>query len=291
VRKFAQTVIVALGLCVGCSRSNVLSSAEFTQEFAQALRQSSPGLKVEIVKDMELDVTKTDGSHVSVFLGNAYDLYSHDPKSKDEIIRKYVAADLETLVSANFSEEIDRTRIVPIIKDKPWLDQFKEDLAHQGGSKLPEAVYEELNSDLVIVYAEDSPKSIRYLAPKDLEKAHVERKELRALACTNLVRLLPKVDKEGANGLYVLSAGGDYDASLLLLDSVWSDLQKNLHGDIVVAIPTRDILMVTGSEDSPALKEMRKLVDDAFTQGSYKLTKQLFVRRNGAFTRFTDTEK
>jgi uncharacterized protein YtpQ (UPF0354 family) len=291
VRKFAHAFIIVLGLCFGCSRSNVISQAQFTREFAEALRQSSPGLKVEIVNGTELDITKTDGSHVSTFLSNAYDLYKQSPKSKDEIIRRYVAADLESLINVNISNTVDRTRIVPIVKDKPWLEDFKKELAARGTKKLPDSVYEELNSDLVIVYAEDSPNSVRYLVAKDLEEAHIDRKDLRGLACTNLLRQLPKVKKEGAKNLYILNVGGDYEASLLLLDSVWSDVQKDVHGDIVVAIPTRDVLMVTGSQDSQALKEMKKLVDEAFTQGAYTLTKQLFVRRDGTFDRFTDAEK
>lgn len=257
------------------------------------MRQSSPALKIDIVNATELDVTKTNGTHDSLFLGNAYDLYSHDPKSKDKIIQEFVAADLENLVDANFSKEVDRARIVPIVRDKPWLEQFEKDRdrAEHGKKDLPESVYEELNSDLIVIYAEDSPSSIRYLTETKLEEAHIDRKELRALACTNLVRLLPKVEKQGTNGLYILSVGGDYEASLLLLDSVWTDIQNDVRGNIVAAIPTRDVLLVTGSDDREGLEKMSQTVDKISAQSPYKLTTKLFMRRDGKFGEFTGDAK
>ena len=118
----------------------------------------------------------------------------------------------------------------------------------RGVKKLPDNVYEDLNSDLIILYAEDSQKNIRYLTPADLEKVNIDRKELRNLACENLKKLLPKIERQGANGLYMITAGGDYEASLLLFGSMWIDMQKDVHGDVVVAIPTRDLLIVTGSD-------------------------------------------
>jgi len=291
MKQFAHIFILAFGLCFGCSKNNVLSPAQFSREFAEALRQASPGLKVDIVSATELQITKTNGSHDSVFLGNAYDLYSHDPKSKDEIIQKYVAVDLESLVNANFSEEIDRTRIVPVVKDKLWLEDFQKEVANRGGKNVPDAVSEEINSDLIIVYAEDSPNSIRYLFNKDLEKSRIDRNELRALACENLKRMLPKIERYGTNGAYMLTVGGDYEASLLLLDSVWTGIQKDVSGDIVVAIPSRDVLLVTGSDDRDGLEKMRQTINKISAQSAYRLTKKLFVRRDGKFVEFTGDSK
>jgi uncharacterized protein YtpQ (UPF0354 family) len=119
-----------------------------------------------------------------------------------------------------------------------------------------------------------------------LEKAHIDRRELRPLACENLKRLLPKIERRGGNGLFVLRAGGDYDASLLLLDSMWVDMKKEVRGDVVVAIPSRDLLIVTGSEDFHGIEKVRKIVDESFAQGAYRLTKKLFVFRNGKLEEF-----
>jgi uncharacterized protein YtpQ (UPF0354 family) len=276
MKRFIQSALVALGICSGCSKSDILTPAQFIREYADVFRKSLPGLKVEIVKDMELKVTAPDGTESTSFLDNAYDTYKQDPKSRQEIIKKFVAAGLETVASMGKSEELDRSLIVPIIKDRPWLEETRKAMMDRGAKQVPETVHEDLNSDLIILYAEDSPKNIRYFSPKDLEKTHIDRKELRSLACENLKRLLPKIERRGANGLFVLTAGGDYEASLLLFDSIWSDMKKDVQGDVVVAIPNRGLLVVTGSEDGQGIEKMKQIVKEASVAGSYRLTTKLF---------------
>jgi len=161
-------------------------------------------------------------------------------------------------------------------------------MLRRGAKEIPEPVFEDFSPDLVVLYAEDSPKNIRYLKPKDLELAKIDRTELRALACENLQHLLPKIEQHGGNGLYILAAGGDYDASLLLLDSIWSTGQIKVLGDIVVAIPTRDLLVVTGSQDRQGIEKMKQMVKEASSGGAYRLTSKLFTYRNGKFIEFRE---
>ena len=152
--------------------------------------------------------------------------------------------------------------------------------------ELKENVHEDLNADLVILYAEDSAKNIRYFSPEDLEKAKIEKHELRELACENLKRILPEIERHGENGLFMVTAGGDYEASLLLFDFIWDDMKKEVRGDVVVAIPTRDLLLVTGSQDTQGIEKMKQIVQKTAAEGSYRLTTQLFVFRDGQLEEF-----
>ncbi len=285
MKRILQLLLAAVGLCSGCSQSDVMTPREFTSAFADALRKAAPGFKVAIVRDLELKVTSADGRDSTSFLDNAYDMYKQDPKAKDDVIQRFVTAGLETVGTVR--DGVDRTRIVPVIKDRAWLEETRHALMSRGARQVPEHVYEDFSPDLVILYAEDSPRNIRYLGPKDLEQANIQRSELRALACTNLKRLLPKIDRHGTNGLYMITAGGDYEASLLLLDSIWRGGQMEVKGDVVVAIPTRDVLLVTGSEDPQGIDKVKQMVKQASKGGPYRLTQKLFVYRNGRFDDFT----
>jgi len=266
------------------ARAEIDTPGQFTQEYAETLRATLPGLKVKIAKDLELKVTKDDGGEFDVFLNNAYDVYKQDPAKKKAVIRQFVgtAADTPGMAKA----QVDRSRIIPIIKDHPWLKEVRETMLSKGMKKLPEMVTEELNADLTIVYAEDTEKSMRFVSPEDLKAAKVEVKDLRALACENLRRILPKIEQRGSDGIYVMKAGGDYEASLLLLDSMWSDGQIKVKGEIVVAVPMRGLLLVTGSDDADGLERVRKVVASASTEGAYRLSPKLFVYRKGKFEEF-----
>jgi uncharacterized protein YtpQ (UPF0354 family) len=264
-----------------------MTQGQFTREFAESLRRANPSLKVTVVKDLELKVTLADGHESTSFLNNAYDLYKQEPKSKAEVIQKFVTANLETVVGTG--EGIDRTRIVPVIKDRPWLEETRQALLSRGAKKLPEQVYEDFSPDLVILYAEDSPRNIRYLQSKDLQAGKIERSELRALACENLKRLLPKIERQGANGVYMFTAGGDYEASLLLLDSLWTNRQADVQGEVVVAVPTRGVLLLTGSRDPQGIEKVKQIVKETWSGGAYRLTQKLFVYRNGKFQEFKES--
>ena len=77
-------------------------------------------------------------------------------------------------------------------------------------------------------------------------------------------------------------------ARLLLLDEIWSEKRIPVDGAYVVAIPARDLLLVTGSNDKAAVAKLRELATKAAAQSSYKLTNELFTYRAGHFTLFTD---
>jgi len=142
---------------------------------------------------------------------------------------------------------------------------------------------EPFNSELTIVYAEDRPSSIRFLMTRDDVGDHAK---LRDLALGNLKHLLPKIEMRALPyGTFVISTGGNYEASLLLADSIWSDGQIKVDGDIVVAVPLEDALLITGSNNPAGIMRLRALAAD-LAAGPYGLTASLFVYRGGKWLKF-----
>ena len=124
------------------------------------------------------------------------------------------------------------------------------------------------------------------MTPKDLTDLAIPKESLRPIACENLRRILPKIELAGTNGLYMMTAGGNYEASLILLDSIWTSRQFSVKGDYVVGIPTRDLLLITGADDPEGTARVRSIAHKATAEGSYRLTEDLFVYRNGRFTKY-----
>lgn len=67
----------------------------------------------------------------------------------------------------------------------------------------------------------------------------------------------------------MLTAGADYVASLILLDDLWIELKESIMGDIVVAVPSRDVLLYTSSESSEGIARMRSTIDKVMQSGGY----------------------
>jgi uncharacterized protein YtpQ (UPF0354 family) len=166
-------------------------------------------------------------------------------------------------------------RIVPTIKDQVYLDSDRQLMRERSS-----LVHEHLVGDLWIVYAIDYPDSIRTLQQSQLEKLGVKRNELKHRAIENLSKILPPIEKHGGNPYYMLTAGGDYVASLILFDDLWADLADTVEGAIVAAVPSRDVLLFTGDRYPEGIAAMRKAVDKITATGGY-LVSRTMLRRQG----------
>lgn len=77
-----------------------------------------------------------------------------------------------------------------------------------------------------------------------------------------------------------------YQPSLLLFDDIWNGGAIKVDGEIVVAVPARGVLLVTGSRNEKGVEKVREIAQDLATDGNYTLTSTLFVYRKGTFVRF-----
>ncbi len=283
----ACLLALILSGCGGGSPPGTLTTAEFAEAFASRIHEVDAGVEVKRVGELELRVSGGRTGEKNVFLDNAYREYSLVPDELDAVLDRYVNAALEMALDS--VTRIDLRRIVPVIKDAAYPAEVRKSLIKAGHSAEDIGFhYEPLNPDLVIFYALDSDRNIRYLSHEDLKSLDFAPGELRQQALKNLNGLLPQIEKHGAGGTFVVTAGGTYEASLLLVDSLWSAENFQVDGEIVVAVPSRDLLLVTGSQNTEGLSHLRKLAKETVENGAYHLTSQLFVRREGKWAAFEE---
>src|SRR5262245_43568267 len=254
MKRLFIAVLPLIGLAVSALAQS-LSPPQFTEEIARTLRARAPGTAVTIKGDMEILLKDASGEERTIYLDNAYRTYSTNPKALHDVVDMYVRSYLEPLRATSVS--VDRARIVPVIKDRAWLAEVRAALKARAGKS--DNVFEDFNEDLVVVYAEDSPGNIRYLSPGHLTEVGVKPEELRALAVGNLRKLLPQTDIRRGPLVSMIVAGGNYEASLLLFDDLWTGGKIAVDGDVVVAVPARDLLLFTGSKNRAGITKLRQL--------------------------------
>jgi uncharacterized protein YtpQ (UPF0354 family) len=273
---------------VSAAAAPPLSQRQFTRAFADRLQKALPGTAVVVKGDLEVRWTPKGGDEHTTFLDNAWRGYAADPATLDAVLDRMVDSARE--LAADADHVVDPRRVVPVVKDRAWLEESRRALRASGAKDVSRVadVHEDYNGALMIFYAEDREKGIAYLTSEELARAGLKRSELRALAVRNLKGLISAVDLQGGEGLYMVTAGGDYEASLILVDDLWTgpSITPKVKGEVVIAIPARDLLLVTGSEDPAGLKKLRELARKVMAEGSYTLTDQLFVRRGGKFVPF-----
>jgi uncharacterized protein YtpQ (UPF0354 family) len=279
-------VFSAFVLCIStpASAAEIMSPRAFTDAFAATAHAAMPSAQVDVKGDLNVETRAPGGEATVSDLHNAYNRYRATPEHLQEILRGYVATLAE---AAQATATVDRSHIVPILKNKAWVDGTRKVLAALPPEKASEPLTEPFNGKLTIVYVEDRAHSMRFLTTRDDVG---DRMKLHNLALANLGRLLGKMEMRGAaDGLWLISAGGNYEASLLLADSIWSSGQIKVDGDIVAAVPAKDALIVTGSRNAAGIARLRKVAAD-LARGPYALTPALFVYRDGKFIEFEDSK-
>lgn len=275
---------VIVGVFLSCAaQAETLAPKAFTEAFVKRLQAAWPGTAVTVKSDLTIQTKDPDGRTLEISLANFYQGYRADPNRLEELTQKYLAGLPPRGGASAKTATLDRTRIVPVIRDRPWLDETNGGIRTKAGPDAPRLASDDFNNELVIIYALDDPKRMRYLMTDEL--SGIERDKLRTLALENLLRIMPKIQMASDGTLGMMIAGGDYESSLMLYDSIWTDGTVKVKGDIVVAIPARDTLLVTGSQDRAGLKRMREIVAEKADE-PYRLTTALFVYRKGRFVKF-----
>jgi len=275
VRKFVITLSMLMML-TGPARAEPLSRRVFTDAVAAAATAAMPSARVTVTGDLQLEIRGNDSGTHAFDLTSTYQRYLGDPAHLHQVIHQYIKACAEIMRLDD--AKIDRTHIVAVMKSQQWLDGTR-----QRSREAPQLLADPYNSELVVVYAEDRPNSMRFLTTRDDVG---DRAKLRDLALDNLQRLVPKVTiRGGPDGLWLFEAGGDYEASLLLADRLWTGGQIKVDGEVVAAVPAKDALIVTGSHNHAGLARLRALAAE-LARGPYSLTSDLLVYRDGRFVRF-----
>ncbi len=267
----------------GRAADPLMNPDDFTEEVARRVRLAAPQLDVQVVKALELAINMGDDGGNRAFLDNAYQMYQGESaRNRSDVIDRFVRSFAEAAAGL----ERSRDAIIPIVKDRDWLEEIRLSMQRMGSGKVQENVYEDINDALVVVYAIDTPSNIAYLSPDELESLGVQREDLRALAVRNLCGLLPGIEVHRGDLVNMITADGNYEASLLLFADLWERERDKLRGEPVAAVPARDLLLFADSANPDAVAQLKQLASKMRAEATYALTDRLFVLREGNWLPF-----
>jgi uncharacterized protein YtpQ (UPF0354 family) len=129
--------------------------------------------------------------------------------------------------------------------------------------------------DLLIFYVVDKGDSFQMLLQRDLPK-DVTNDELHQLAIDNLASTVEYTLQETNFGGYGLIAGGNHEAGAICLPEIWDWLTDELNDDLIVAIPAKDLVLITPESDTDKTSNLKIFVHEIFKTGDRLLTKNIF---------------
>jgi hypothetical protein len=174
-------------------------------------------------------------------------------------------------------EDLDPSLVVPLIK--------RAEPEGAGGSSAlswPEGdipIAEELAGELYVFYGFDLPGAFRLVSRRDCARMQLDAGGLRPLAVRNLTRrrARPQIKQAPAAAMFVLD--GNLESSLLLVDHPWEQIGPQLPGELIAAVPSRDMLAVTGSQVPGGIAALTRCADAVWRQPAARLlTRSLLIR-------------
>lgn len=138
-----------------------------------------------------------------------------------------------------------------------------------------------LVAELIVMYALDYPDRFEFITRRRLQENGLNQEELHALALSNLPNRVPKIQMHGESPRHLITAGGNFEATLLLLDGLWDQLTEVLPGKPMAVVPARDLLFVSGSEYEGAGQFLAEVASKELEEKRHALSQSILVRENG----------
>lgn len=277
-------VLVFLILCAPAHDAladQVLSADGFTQSFAARAEKLLPAAKITVMGELQVSIKldpDAEGAGITSNLDNAYKMYLEEPVRLEEIMVKHIRVLTEDLNQASVAK---REQLVAVVRHKGFMDEVKR-------SKRADQIFPErrIAGDIHVFYAFDAPNSVHYADSRTIEALGVAEADLDAVALENLQRIMAEPLIETYPEMVAISANDPYLTSLLLIDRFWAKDRFRFRGDLVVFVVARDLMLVTGSEESGGLAAAREAIQQLAGQIPYGISTEPIVRRNGAWQSF-----
>ena len=137
-------------------------------------------------------------------------------------------------------------------------------------------IYKDWLGNLKIFYAIDQGDSVSLIMQEELPEGYSVQ-DIHKISSQNLENNIEyHFNKLNFEGGYGLLADGDYEASSIILDNIWNWISDELEDDIIVGIPTKDLVMMTPLSDTNGIINLASAISDVFEDGDHLLSKSLF---------------
>jgi hypothetical protein len=280
-----------LSLCLAASAmqaAELLDEAAFTQLIADRIVALGVKIKPQVPGSFSLELEGADKKTSILNLDNAFARYKSAPDSLEDVAADFGAV-AKKMTSPLVAAEAGLETLLPAVRDLEYIRVLQVNTQKfEGEHKGDQLAVLPLFGELGIVLAFDMESSTEFATWRRIEGLGIKRDEALALALRNFERIEVDPDINVFKGFVGLDAGGSYQASLLLTDAYWERQKFPFKGDLVAFPVTRDVMFLTGSEETEGLKAARDMAVKWIEENAYPMSSQPIVRRSGKWSVFEE---
>jgi uncharacterized protein YtpQ (UPF0354 family) len=148
-------------------------------------------------------------------------------------------------------------------------------------------VFKDYSQDFWICYVVDRGNAFEYVQESHLKQDGIDRDKLHRIGLGNLLKwaISHKLRVQPYGSIFAVLMGGNFEASLILIDKLWEDpFKKFVSGEYAAAMPARDILSFCDSSSPAGVDGLKQLIArTAAAKTDHPISDKIYVRRDGMF--------
>lgn len=246
-------------------RRDKLSAEAFTEQFTSRIARAHPNGEVSVKSALQVEVDK-----LQINLGNAYQDYLSGDAGLEQVLDNFVSSTVRILHSRTAPRLTPHQSILAVLRDAA---SFTE----------PQEVKQQFSKTMSILYVEDQAGMMAYLVQNDLTRLGLDMSRLKELAKVNLSRFVPREPMWTREAGYAVLTDEDnaYLSSLALIDDYWSEGRFGFKGSLVLYIPNRHTLIVTGTREPDGIRGASAAATIMNLRSSRPISTEPLVRQDG----------
>lgn len=276
-----------------------LTPAGFTRLVADLLGELDEVETVEIPEPLVLRV-KAPGVD-EPFLSNLHNLWllvqRTEIEKRPREVGRFIRGHRESHQIRESGTKPDLSSLRPVIKPSGFIDQIRQfamDRAKEtkvGGVKTSalSLVCRHLVADLWVACVWDRPNGMQFVTGSEPEEFGLSHEEVLERALANFLEARPAVELTKQDGVTLARTQDNYDASLLLDDAFWTQVQEEMPGALLSCVPTRDMVLITSTETPGGERALRVLASEFASSANHAISTTVLRREGGKWEVHTPT--
>jgi len=196
-------------------------------------------------------------------------------EKKDEALNEFVYYIAESFQAMKEDQQLSgkEKNIFPVIRSTSFPDKTSDEVP---------LIYDEHTAETRIYYALDLGKTYRLIDQNLMDKEKWSKQQIKEMAHFNLrsLKTVVKKDHVAGNDFYFIRANDGYDASRILNESLLHEFEQKIQGDMVVAVPHQDVLIIADIQNETGYDVMAQLTMSFFSNGRVPITALSFIYDN-----------
>lgn len=188
-------------------------------------------------------------------------------KNKDDICElEWVHNSEEKIFNDGFSDDyiFEPEKIYPRLK-KNWAKNPLEDIsliaASENAPDYKNLIMFRVMDSFIWTFVVDCEEEFSYFT-YDMLPSDVTPEQLQEIAFDNLSKNIEyKWCESKEPGIFGIIAGGNFEAESICYPSLWEELAQKLNDDLIISIPTKDIVYYTKLNDKKLRDKMFKMAN------------------------------